>query len=214
MLRLFDYPASANCYKARLLLNQLDLPYERVEVDIFAGDTLDESYGAMNVARRTPVLEIAPGDFLPESNAILLFLAEGTPFLPDDRLLRAHVYQWLFFEQNFFEPSVGGLRFRKLTGRETDPARLAELELSAGKALAMLDEHLSGREFMVGDGYTVADVSLYGYGHVAGEGGVDVSRYPNVEAWVARVTATPRMMNDLQPYPENAMAGRGASVHG
>jgi glutathione S-transferase len=215
MLRLFDYPASANCYKARLLLHQLDLPYERVEVDIFAGDTLEDGFAALNVARRTPVLELSPGDFLPESNAILLFLAEGTPFLPDDRSLRAHVHQWLFFEQNFFEPTVGSLRFRRLTGREeSDPARFAELQAAAGTAMRMLDEHLTGRDFVVGSTYSVADVGLYAYAHVAGEGGLDTGLFPAVRAWLERVEATPRWMDDLRPYPENAMAGRGISVHG
>jgi len=104
-LRLYDYAASANCYKVRLLLAQLGRDYERVPVDIFAGETLTDEFVAMNVARRTPVLERAPGDFLPESNAILLHLAEGTPFLSADRSARAHVYRWLFFEQSFFEPT-------------------------------------------------------------------------------------------------------------
>ena len=215
MLRLFDYPASANCYKVRLLLHQLKRPYERVEVDIFAGDTLRDEFGDMNVARRTPVLEIAPGDFLPESNAILLFLAEGTPFLPDDRSKRAHVYRWLFFEQNLFEPRVGGLRFRRLTGRGgLDPALLADLGRAAEEAMRMLGFHLAGRDFLVGSEYSVADTSLYAYAHVAGEGGLDLDRYPDVRSWLRRVEEVPRMMNDLQPYPENARAGRGRSVHG
>lgn len=210
MLRLFDYPASANCYKARLLLHQLELPYERVEVDIFAGETLGAAFGALNVARRTPVLQIGPDDFLPESNAILLYPAEGTRFLPANRALRAHVHRWLFFEQNAFEPAVGGLRFRRLTGRDGAEG-LAE---AARKAMGMLDAHLAGRGFLVGDGYTVADTSLYAYAHVAGEGGLDLDPYPAVAAWLARVERVPRMMNDLRPYPENARAGRGLSVHG
>lgn len=215
MLRLFDYPASANCYKVRLLLHQLERPYERVEVDIFRGDTLGEEFASMNPAQRTPVLEIAPGDFLPESNAILLFLAEGTPFLPAESLQRAHVYRWLFFEQNLFEPRVGGLRFRRLTGRGgLDPARLADLESAAEEAMRVLDSHLAGHEFLVGSEYSVADTSLYAYAHVAGEGGLDLGMYPGVRSWLARVERVPRMMNDLQPYPENARAGRGRSVHG
>jgi glutathione S-transferase len=209
VLRLFDYPASANCYKARLLLHQLERPYERVEVDIFGGDTLADGFGAMNVARRTPVLELAPGDYLPESNAILLHLAEGTGFLPGDPRLRAHVYQWLFFEQNVFEPSVGGLRFRTLTGRDG----VDGLRPAAERALAMLDEHLTGREFLVGSEYTVADTSLYAYAHVAHEGGLDLDGHPAVRAWLDRVERTPRWMDDLRPYPANARAGQGASVH-
>ncbi|HXV58217.1 MAG TPA: glutathione S-transferase family protein [Gaiellaceae bacterium] len=210
MLRLFDYPASANCYKVRLLLHQLELPYERVEVDIFAGDTLADGFAAMNVARRTPVLELAPGDFLPESNAILLHLAEATGFLPADRRLRAHVYQWLFFEQNFFEPSVGGLRFRTLTGRDG----VDGLRPAAETAMTMLDAHLAGREFLVGSEYTVADTSLYAYAHVAHEGGLELERRPAVRVWLDRVERTPRWLDDLRPYPQNARAGQGASVHG
>jgi glutathione S-transferase len=115
--RLYDYAASANCYKVRLLLAQLDLPYERIPVDIFAGETLTDDYAAKNPARATPVLEPVPGEFLPESNAILRHLAEGTPLLPDDPAERAQVFRWLFFEQADVVPAVGGLRFRLITGR-------------------------------------------------------------------------------------------------
>jgi glutathione S-transferase len=215
VLRLYDYAASANCYKARLLLAQLGLDYERVAVDIFAGDTTTAAYRAKNPAGRTPVLELDSGETIAESNAILLYLGEGTPFVPEALGERARVWQWLFFEQNLFEPRVGGLRFRKLTGRGgRDPERLAELQSAAEEAMRMLDAHVAGRDFLVGSDYSVADTSLYAYAHVAGEGGLDLERYPGVRSWLARVGRTPRMMNDLQPYPENAGAGRGRSVHG
>ena len=124
VVRLYDYPASCNCYKVRLLLANLGRPYERVPVDIFAGDTLTEEYGRINPARTTPVLETDDGRFLPESNAILVYLAEGTPFLSDDPFERAEVVRWLIYEQTDVIPMIGGLRFRLLAGRlEPDDPR-------------------------------------------------------------------------------------------
>src|SRR6266705_3370926 len=117
MLPLYDYVASANCYKVRLLLGQLGRPYERVPIDIFAGDTLTNDYGAKNPMRTTPVLETEDGRFLPESNAILLYLADGTPFLPNEAFEHAQAVRWLIYEQTDVIPTMGGLRFRLLTGR-------------------------------------------------------------------------------------------------
>ena len=214
-MRLFDYSASANCYKARLLLAQLGLAYERVPVDIFAGESTTPAYREKNPAGRTPVLELDSGEAIAESNAILLYLGEGSAFVPDDLLARARVWQWLFFEQNLFEPNVGTARFWRLTGRDAERPEVfaARLE-SARAALGVLDDGLSGRDFLVG-GYTVADVSLYAYAHVAGDAGIDMSAYPAVVAWVRRVEATPGFVNDLEPYPASASAGAGGpSVHG
>jgi glutathione S-transferase len=215
-VRLYDYAASANCYKARLLLAQLGLPYERVPVDIFAGESTTPSYRAKNPAGRTPVLELDSGETIAESNAILLYLGEGTSFVPQDLLERARVWQWLFFEQNLFEPNVGTARFWRLTGRDAERPEVfaARLE-SAQAALAVLDEGVRGREFLLGDRYTVADVSLYAYAHVAGDAGLDMSAYPAVGEWLGRVERTPGFVNDLDPYPPNASAGAGGgSVHG
>ena len=114
MLTLHDYPASANCFKVRMLLSQLGRPYERVLVDIFAGDSQTDAYLALNPAGRTPLLVTEAGDPIPESGAILLYLAEGTPFLPDDPVERAHVHAWMFFEQNLLEPNLGTARFWRL----------------------------------------------------------------------------------------------------
>jgi glutathione S-transferase len=215
-VRLYDYAASANCYKARLLLAQLGIAYERVPVDIFAGESSSPAYREKNPAGRTPVLELDSGEALAESNAILLYLVEGTPFVPDELLERARVWQWLFFEQNLFEPNVGTARFWRLTGRDTERPEVfaARLE-SARAALAALNDGLRGRDFLVGGGYTVADVSLYAYAHVAGDAGVELDGHPAVTAWLRRVEATPGFVNDLEPYPENARAGAGGgSVHG
>ncbi len=214
MLRLHDYAASANCFKVRLLLAQLGREYARVPVDIFAGDTLTDRFAAMNAARRTPVLEDGEGRFLPESNAILLYLGDGTRFVPEDAWSRAQVQRWLFFEQSLFEPTVGTARFWRLTGR--DSARLerfAEIVGAANQALGMLESALAERTFLVADRYTVADISLYAYAHVAHEAGFQLGAFPGVTAWLARVAQTPRFMSDLEPYPPNSLAGAGSGIH-
>jgi glutathione S-transferase len=213
-VRLYDYAASANCYKARLLLAQLDMSYERVPIDIFGGDTLTDEFAAKNPARSTPVLEIDDGRYLQESNAILWYLADGTEFLPDDPFERAHVLKWLILEQTDVMPGIGGLRFRLLTGRwmpeQPEAKQRRELGLAA---LAMLDAHLAERTFFVGERYTIADISLYAYTHTAPEAGFDLDAFPAVGTWLRRVERQPRFMNNLQPYPPNAAAGAGSSTY-
>src|SRR2546430_2689280 len=168
VLRLYDYAASANCYKVRLLLAQLGADYERVPVDIFAGETLTDAYAQVNPARTAPVLETDDGRFLPESAAILLYLADGTTFLPDDPFDRAHVVRWLVYEQTDVIPAIGGLRFRLVTGRlDPDGEDAARRRQNGLEVLRLLDEHLSGRQFFAGDAYSVADIAIYGYVHVA-----------------------------------------------
>jgi glutathione S-transferase len=215
MVRLYDYPASANCFKVRMLLAQLGVPYERVPVDIFAGESQTADYLARNPAGRTPLLETDDGDAIPESGAILLYLAEGSAFLPDDRVDRAHVHAWMFFEQNLLEPNVGTARFWRLTGRDAERPEAFARHFEAGAgALAALDRGLQGKEFLVGGRYTVADCALYAYTRVAHEIGYDMDAYPAVAAWLERVAATPDAIDDLAPYPESARAGAGgASVH-
>jgi glutathione S-transferase len=187
-----------------------------VPVDIFAGESTTPAYREMNPAGRTPVLELDSGETIAESNAILLYLGEGTPFVPDDLLERAYVWQWLFFEQNLFEPNVGTARFWRLTGRDAErPEVFAACLESARSALAVLDDGLRDREFLLGDRYTVADVSLFAYAHVAADAGIEAAAFPNVGAWLGRVERTPGFVNDLEPYPPNAHAGAGGgSVHG
>jgi glutathione S-transferase len=212
-LRLHDYAPSANCYKVRLLLAQLGRDYERVAVDIFGGDTLTDEFGRMNPARRTPVLEPFPGTFIPESNAILLYLAEGTAFLPTDPIERAQTHRWMFFEQNAFEGTVGTARFWRLTGRaEGDQDRLAAIVRSARAALGVLEAGLRDDGFVVGDEYTVADTALYGYGHVAHEAGIDTHEFPRFRRWCERVAALPGTIHDLVDYPANARPGRGRGI--
>jgi glutathione S-transferase len=205
MLTLLDYGPSANCLKVRILLRQLGTEFARQPVDIFAGESRTDEYLAFNPAGRTPALRLDDGRVLAESNAILLYLAEGTTFLAGDRVLRAHVHRWLFFEQNLLEPNVGTARFWHLTGREAQQPQAFSQRLQAGKdALAVLDRGLAGREFLVDDRYSVADVALYAYTHVAHEAGIDMTAYPAITPWLARVEATDGFENDLEPYPANA----------
>jgi glutathione S-transferase len=214
-MRLHDYPASANCFKVRLLLAQLGIDYERVNVDIFDGDTLTDEFARLNPARMTPVLETDSGEALPESNAILAYLAEGTELLPDDPVTRAQVMRWLFYEQGEIIPGIAGLRFRLQTGRLDPDSPAAEGRRAAGAAvLEVLDGHLREHQFLAGERYSIADISVYAYVHVAGEAGFDLDDYPAVRDWIARVEATPGHMNDLRPYPENTRAGMGRSIYG
>jgi glutathione S-transferase len=209
-MRLYDYGPSPNCYKVRLLLAQLGIEYEKVPVDIFGGDTLSEDYGRINPSRRVPVLEPEPGRYLPESAAILLHLAGGTPLLPDDPLERAEVYRWLFFEQSQVYPTMGGLRFLVGTGRiDADSAPKGP----SVSALKVLEEHLGEHDFLVGDGYTLADLALYGYVHCAHEGGLEMDRFPAVERWLERVRRQPGHMNDLEGFPDNAAVGASRSIY-
>jgi glutathione S-transferase len=211
-MRLYDYAASGNCYKVRLALAQLQIPYERVPVDIFAGDTLTEEFARLNPARTTPVLVRDGAEPLPESNAILLHVAEGSDLLPEDAAQRAQVYRWLFFEQTDVIPAIAGLRFRLLTGRLRRGDEEALARRAAGEELLqLLDEHLSKRDWVVARGYSVADIALYGYLHVAHEAGYQLP--PAVSAWLERVEATPRFVDDLERYPSNARPGAGRSTY-
>ncbi len=215
MVKLHAFPASANCFKVRMLLSQLGLPYERIPVDIFAGGSQTDAYLAMNPAGRTPLLETEDGSAIPESGAILLYLAEGTPFLPADPVERARVHAWMFFEQNLLEPNVGTARFWRLTGRVDERPEAFARHFEAGAAaLATLELALSGRDFLVGGRYTVADCALYAYARVADEAGYEMAAYPAIAAWLDRVAATPGAIDDLESYPAAAHAGAGGrSAH-
>ncbi len=214
-MKLYDYGASANCFKVRVLLAHLGLPYERVPVDIFAGESQTPEHLSRNQAGRTPVLELDSGETLAESNAILLFLARGTAYLPTEPLDEARVWQWLFFEQNLLEPNVGSARFWRLTGRDEQRREAWELHRASGvAALGIVERRLAEHEFLVGSGYTVADMGLYAYTHVADQGEIDLEPLPAVRAWLARVESQPGFVNDLEPYPPTARAGAGgASLH-
>jgi glutathione S-transferase len=213
-LRLHDYAASANCYKVRLLLAQLGREYERVPVDIFDGATLTEEFAQKNRGLTTPVLEIAPGQYLPESAAILLYLAAGSEFLPSDPAELGQVHQWLFFEQANVMQQIGGLRFGLVTGRidpASDEARRQGTVVMA--VLGAAEAHLAEQDFFAAGRYTIADIALYGYLNVAHEAGVDTAPFANVNAWRERVRIQPGHMDDLEPYPENAWPGRSNSIY-
>ncbi len=193
MLRLYDYLPSGNGYKVRLLLHQLGVPYERVEVDILRGESRTRDFLARNPNGRIPVLELEDGSCLAESSAILFYLAEGTRFLPTDALARARALQWMCFEQYSHEPNIAVARSWLQHG-ELDAAKRAALEQKreAGyQALGVMDRHLVEQAFFAGGAYSIADIALYAYTHVADEGGFDLAAYPAVRQWLERVARQP-----------------------
>ncbi|MGO8916075.1 MAG: glutathione S-transferase family protein [Stellaceae bacterium] len=193
MLLLHDYANSGNGYKVRLLLTLLGAPFARVEYDIDRGATRTPEFLRKNPNGRIPVLELEDGRCLAESNAILGYLAEGTRFLPEARFERALVLQWLFFEQYSHEPNIATLRYW-ITHHLLDDERRAQLE---GKrrwgyaALDVMERHLDGRRYFVGERYSIADIALYAYTHVAGEGGFDLAGHAALGAWLDRVAGEP-----------------------
>jgi len=190
---LYDSPVSGNCYKVRLLLAHLGVPLERREVDVVDRSSRPELLGGLNPALRVPTLVLDDGRPLAESNAILWYFGDGTRFVPVDRYERAQVLQWQFFEQYDHEPSLAVVRFwLAYSGKPEAYADQVEARRAAGyRALDAMERHLAGREWLVGGGMTIADISLYAYTHVAGEGGFDLGRYPAIEGWLARVAAQP-----------------------
>lgn len=189
-VRLYDSLISGNAYKCRLILHKLGVPCERVELDIDRKETRTPDFLAKNPNGRVPALELEGGVVLPESNAILWYLAEGTPYLPEDRLERAQTLQWMFFEQYSHEPNIAVVRHWALHHGATtqEPSIVAKRALGYD-ALAVMDGHLRERRFFVGDRLSIADIALYAYTHVADEGGFDLSGYPAVLAWLDRVAA-------------------------
>jgi len=193
VLTLFDYLDSGNGYKIRQQLALINRTYRWVEVDIIAGATRVPEFLAKNPNGRIPTLQLEDGTYLAESNAILWYLGEGTRFVPPEPLGRAQVLQWMFFEQYSHEPYVATPRFIK-RHLPTDSPRRAELSmrLEQGRAaLAVMEAHLAARHYFVGERYTIADVALYAYTHVAPEGGLELGPYPHLRAWLARVAAEP-----------------------
>jgi glutathione S-transferase len=193
MYRLYEDALSGNCYKVRLLLSQLGIPFERVQVDVVTRQTRTPAFLAKNPNGRVPTLELEPGLYLAESNAILWYLGEGTPFVPADRLERAQVLQWMFFEQYSHEPYIATSRYWIvfLGKAEEYRAELAQKREPGYAALRVMELHLTATPFLVAGRYTIADIALYAYTHVAGEGGFDLAGFPAVRAWLGRVERQP-----------------------
>ena len=185
MLRIYGDSQSGNCYKIKLLLNILSIEHEWIHVDILAGETHTDAFKKMNPNRRIPVLVLANGSILLESNAILNFLAEGSEYLPKDRYLRAQVLQWQFFEQYSHEPFIATARYiNKYLGL---PKEFEAKQERGHKALSVLEQQLSRSDFLVGASLTIADISLYAYTHVAHEGGFDLEGYVAIRRWIDRI---------------------------
>ena len=197
MLKLYQSQPSGNCYKIRLLLTQLDIPFEKIEIDIFQKESRTPEFLKKNLNGRVPVVETESGQFLPESNAVLFYLSEGTPFFPEDRFERAQVMQWLFFEQYSHEPYIATSRYWiSLLGKPEEYREQLEQKREPGyAALQVMERHLSNCEFFVGDRYSIADIALFAYTHVADEGGFDLSGFPNILAWIDRIKAQPKYIS-------------------
>ncbi len=194
MYTLYSMQRSGNSYKARLLLAQLRIPYRLVELDILRGETRTPEFLAMNPNGRVPVLEAAPGRYLAESNAILWYVGNGTPLAPDDDIQRAEALQWMFFEQHSLEPNLGAARFWLTMvkgGRELQSHALEDWMERGYQALGVMEQHLGKHEFFVAGRYTIADIALYAYTHVAHESDFDLTGFPALRAWIKRVAAQP-----------------------
>jgi len=196
MFTVYGMSDSGNCYKVRLALEQLGLPYRWVEVDSSKGETRTPAFLAMNPNGKVPTLGLEGGGHLPESNAILHYLAEGTPLLPGDRLGRARALQWMFFEQYSHEPYIAVARFilRYLPRDTPRRAELPRLQERGRQALAVMEQHLAAQPFFAGPAYSIADIALFAYTHCAAEGGFDLAAYPAVNAWIDRVRGQPRFV--------------------
>ncbi len=189
--RVYGTSSSGNCHKVRLALDLLHVQYRWHEIDVVKGETRTPEFLAMNANGKVPLLQIDGDVYLPESNAILCYLADGTHLWQGDRLQRAQVLQWMFFEQYTHEPAVAVARFvRGYLGKHDDP-RLPELMKRGDAALTVMERHLAGRAWFAGEQLSVADIALYAYTCRADEGGFDLARYPAISAWLARVEATP-----------------------
>jgi len=192
MIRLYGFTGSGNCYKPALLMAQMGTAFEWIEVDILAGESRTPAFLARNANGKIPLLEPAPGQFLAESNAMLCYLAEGSAYLPEDRWMHAKVLEWLFFEQYSHEPYVATVRFWVHIQKKADTfsAKIAEAMPRGYAALDVMERQLTLTPFLAGSVYTIADMALFAYTHVAHEGGFDLDRYPAIQDWLQRVTGT------------------------
>jgi glutathione S-transferase len=189
---LYNNQVSGNCYKVRLLFAHLGIEYERRDMDVLDRSNRREVLGALNPALRVPTLVLDDGRTLAESDAIIFHFAEGTQYLPEDSFERAQVLQWLFFEQYNHEPNIAVARFWALFDVTPPSAADYELKMKAGRAaLKAMDAHLTDHPYFVGERYTIADIALYAYTHVAPEGGFELEPYPAIRTWIQRVMGQP-----------------------
>ncbi len=197
MLKIYGDPISGNCYKLKLICELTGQPYDWVHVDVVKGEAKTPSFLELNPNGKVPILELDSGDILAESNACLAYLAEGTSFLPEDKLDRAKVFEWLFFEQYSHEPFIATSRFwiRFLNAEEAYRAQLAEKRPGGYKALDVMEKRLGDSPFLATDNATIADIALYAYTHVADEGGFSLADYPSIRTWIGRVEALPRFVS-------------------
>jgi glutathione S-transferase len=189
--RVYGTATSGNCHKVRIAMTALGLAYRWHEVDIMKGESRTPEFLRMNANGKVPLLQIDDHTFLPESNAILCYLADGTPLWPGDRLQRARVLEWLFFEQYSHEPYVAVARFIRVFAKKPDDPRLPNCEKRGYDALGVMETHLARQPFFAGDTLTIADIALFAYTCVADTGGFDLARFPKVRAWLDRCLAQP-----------------------
>jgi glutathione S-transferase len=192
MYTLYSMQRSGNCYKVRLALAQLGIPHDIVEVDILKGETHTPDFLALNPSGQIPLLRIAPDRYLAESNAILWFLADGSRLMPDDPEARASILQWLFFEQHAIVPNIGAAYFWLVLvkgGRELRQHAIDDWMEEGYRALSVMERHLAANDYFGGDGYSIADIALYAYTHVAHQCDYDLARFPALRAWLGRVAA-------------------------
>ncbi|MUV15723.1 glutathione S-transferase family protein [Noviluteimonas gilva] len=202
MMTLYDYLPSRNAWKVRQLLQHLAIAHRTVEVSIFEGAGRTPEFLALNPTGKVPVLQLDDGRALAESNAILAFLADGTPYLPSDPFARAKVHQWLSFEQENVEAAIGSLRHWVMTGKlaRRSPDIVDAKRNGAQRTLAVLDRELAQRAFIAGEDYTIADIALFAYASRAEEADVPLAPFPAFRAWVARVEAQPGFLAASHPY--------------
>ena len=212
MLTLHDYLPSQNGWKIRVLLGLLKTPYNSRLVSIFEGESRTDAFLTLNPAGAVPVLELEDGRAIAESNAILAYLAEGTPLLPEDRYQRAKVMQWLFFEQYHVEPVIGSLRFWTLTGRlECNQAWVAGKREGGARTLAAMDRGLADTPFLAGNNFSIADIAVYAYSHRAEDCGLPLADYPAVSAWAGRVRDAIGPGYPIHPYSIDPHSGASAT---
>lgn len=200
-MKLYDHLDSGNGYKIRLILALLNTEYERIGVDTLNGASRTDAYRAINANGKIPALQLDDGRVLAESGAILFYLADGSPYLPDDRWVRAEILQWMFFEQYSHEPNIAVMRSWRRHDLITPdnegqiPGKMAE----GNRVLAIMNDHLARNDYFASGHFTIADIALYAYTHVASDGGFDLSLYKNVQAWIERVAAQPGYVPMLPP---------------